>query len=103
MKAPAATPPDTLAAALAIQEFEINRLSTLRTFDVTVQHPVEGKLSVQRVIAHSHVTDDEGHLSFATMEIDGTRHIRQIFHSCRWVQVDEVGTSAHHASKLVMQ
>lgn len=84
------------------QTFAMEQAETMRTFDVMVQHPASGKISTIRVTGHSHATDEAGHLSIATINVDGSRNVRQMFHSCRWVQLDEVGYSANHVSKLVL-
>lgn len=85
------------------QTFEMERMETMRTFDVTLINPSNGRMTVQRVFAHFHTTDDEGNLSIATIQTDGTRNVRHLFNANRWVQLDEFGTSALHASKLVLQ
>jgi hypothetical protein len=82
------------------EQFEIERISAMRTFEVATITPYSTKDTVEQFFAHFHDTDESGNLRLTTIEADGRHLIRHMFNARSWTRLTEIGHATTDGVKV---
>jgi hypothetical protein len=85
------------------EQFELERLDSMRTFEIVFANPTTGAITTETFFAHFHQTTDAGDLFLLVIQPDGQQLIAHLFNARSWVRLTEIGHSQKntpHSTKV---